>query len=228
MGIYDRDWARAVPGPSKSVAKWPRWKVGIVAIVVTGGLTALYIAGRNERHRFPRRGYEDRLEDLDPLIVALMERDEDALADLLENDPGKVSEVLAWNHRSDLPLNLAVELGSESIVRVVLDHGAQLDAAGTAGRSALHCASSAGGIDMVRLLLDRGAKPDVVDRVGFTPLFEAAQSPSPVAVEICQLLIDRGANVNHATPDGQTALDVAKASQNLRVLAYLRQLTGQK
>ena len=53
---------------------------------------------------------------------------------------------------------------------LLLDFGAEVDAPGLRGRTALHQAASAGHLDMLRLLLARGASRDVRDEDGATPL----------------------------------------------------------
>jgi ankyrin repeat protein len=55
-------------------------------------------------------------------------------------------------------------------VRLLLDHGADVNAAGANGKTALHYAATAGHARVVRLLLDRGADPARVDAEGQTAL----------------------------------------------------------
>jgi ankyrin repeat protein len=67
----------------------------------------------------------------------------------------------------------------------------------------------------VRMLLDRGAAVDALDPLGHTPLVYAAGSDS-VPVDVVQLLIERGANVNskslhkNTIDTGMSVLDVAR------------------
>jgi len=54
-------------------------------------------------------------------------------------------------------------------VTVLLDHGAEIDAAGERGMTALHYAAMKGDVDAIRLLLGRGASPGIKDADGRTP-----------------------------------------------------------
>jgi ankyrin repeat protein len=58
-------------------------------------------------------------------------------------------------------------------LRLLLDHGADVNAAGRDGRTALHYAAAAGRTEAVQLLLDRGAHATALDHAGYTPLDRA-------------------------------------------------------
>ena len=60
------------------------------------------------------------------------------------------------------PLQLAADKGNESVVRLLLDRRASIDAADAYNRTALHNAAYRGNESVVRLLLDRGADVTVV------------------------------------------------------------------
>lgn len=69
----------------------------------------------------------------------------------------------------------------------------------------LHAAAGFGRYDLVKDLLDRGAEVDSVNDWGQTPLILAA-SGYRVDGRVVELLLARGANVNHHDRDGRTAL----------------------
>jgi hypothetical protein len=58
------------------------------------------------------------------------------------------------------PLMIAAQLGREAIAVLLLNAGADMAAADSNGRTALHIAAAAGQMQIVRLLLARGAIPD--------------------------------------------------------------------
>jgi hypothetical protein len=68
------------------------------------------------------------------------------------------------------PLMHAIHKGQVESVRVLLQHGADVNAAMDNGGTALIEAAGYGYADIVRLLLDAGAKPDARDRDGYTAL----------------------------------------------------------
>lgn len=71
--------------------------------------------------------------------------------------------------------------------------------------SAIHEAAKTGNLPEVLRLLDAGTHVDVLDDDGETPLLAACQSVgAPVA--LVRLLLDRGADPSHRTPNGYTPL----------------------
>lgn len=71
------------------------------------------------------------------------------------------------------PLMTAVAVSDYPSVRVLLDHGANLDIVDDEGFTALHLAASFAVADMTLLLLEHGADMNIVDSRGFTPLMAA-------------------------------------------------------
>ena len=134
------------------------------------------------------------------------------------------------------PLHIASRGPYEDIVQLLLDHGANLSASDDFGENALHQASfSTEGQGVVRLLLDHGldvnARSNYIwqplhkiwewsDSKGWTPLHYAAES---ACVEIVQVLLDHGANVN--TPDQHhwTPLHLAARMRSVKVVDTLLQ-----
>jgi ankyrin repeat protein len=81
-------------------------------------------------------------------------------------------------------------------VKLVLAHGARIDAVDETGQTALHVAAAQRGAPVVAALLERGARRDVVDNQGRTALDVAlgkgargrGGAPPPVRPEIAELL----------------------------------------
>ena len=114
------------------------------------------------------------------------------------------------------PLLLSVSAGAGDVAELLLDRGANVEAANEIGSAPLHEAAAAGDFEIVELLLDRGANVEAADDLGETPLHAAVLSSS---VEVVELLLDRGANVEATTDSGQTPFDVAGNDAVRSVLA---------
>lgn len=117
------------------------------------------------------------------------------------NDSAAVEELLAGGAAVDefdpmmgQPLHVAVSQGNREITRILIDHGADLEAASALqGARALHLAAEFGDTAMVALLLDGGAKIDSRDDQERTPLYRAAIAGHAETVGV---LLDRGAMID--------------------------------
>jgi len=101
------------------------------------------------------------------------------------------------------PLIGAAAQGHTKVVRLLLDHKADIEVFDCCGRTALQSASGNGQLEVVQLLLDRGAKIEAQDNDGQTALHHAVMCGEMEAV---QLLLNRGTNIETQDNDGQTAL----------------------
>jgi len=106
------------------------------------------------------------------------------------------------------PLILAAGEGRLGVVRVLLDHGADVNAqvAGLYNIFALSRAATQGRDQIVQLLLERDADVNMMDVQGSTSLMGAAQEGHK---KVCQLLIAHGANLYAQDKSGNTALMMA-------------------
>ena len=82
-------------------------------------------------------------------------------------------------------------------------------------KTALHVAVNRGNVDMVRLLLDYKANVNMQDEDGDRPLHLCAFSSEP---EVAALLIQHGANPNLMNHRGATAMIIAAAKGNSRMV----------
>ena len=108
-------------------------------------------------------------------------------------------------------LHWAVERNLESVTKMLLAHGADVDAvtqnAIGKDRSALHIAAELGHTKLVNLLLDFNADVHVRTAYGETPLHGVRlfiKDP-----QVVEALLDRGADINAVTTFGSTPLHAA-------------------
>ena len=111
-----------------------------------------------------------------------------------------------WYHET--ALHVAARKGSEDMVRLLLDHGAELDPLADTGppRTPLVHAAEYGGLETVAVLVEHGADPNHPSLTGETPLGVASGRHSG-NTDIIRYLLDRGAD-----PDGLGADILSDAS----------------
>ncbi|OXU19187.1 hypothetical protein TSAR_002224 [Trichomalopsis sarcophagae] len=82
---------------------------------------------------------------------------------------------------------------NERLIRLVVDHGADLEATDEQGRTVLHIAAIKSRVRMTEMLLEKDAKVNIEDDCGVTPLLEAANKDK--VNRQLPLLIRHGADV---------------------------------
>ena len=117
----------------------------------------------------------------------------------------------------DARLRAAAEYGNASEVRKLLGRGANPNAPGHRGRTALHLAADRGEVEIVRLLLAAGGDPDRRDTHGDTPLHFAAEVDAKLPEQnsriLIRVLLDARANPGIANAAKITPLHLASRSQ---------------
>ncbi|MBE3047284.1 ankyrin repeat domain-containing protein [Candidatus Bathyarchaeota archaeon] len=116
---------------------------------------------------------------------------------------------------SHTPLTAAASQGGNEIVQILLDNGAEVNARGYAGTTALHYARNE---ELVQILLCAGADVNSKDDISLTLLYQASSYGHP---EIVRILLDNGADVN-ITKLGRTALDAAKGKPEIQQMLIER------
>jgi ankyrin repeat protein len=91
---------------------------------------------------------------------------------LIATEQGTTPLILASGAGTDVQRARSLEERATAVqtARYLLDHGADVNAAGQFGWTALHAASYQGLNDVVALLASKGAKLDTMDQLGQTPL----------------------------------------------------------
>ena len=169
-----------------------------------------------------------------PMVFAARVGDPES-AQLLLEAGANADEIAADGHSA---LVMAAFANHPDVVEVLLEADANPDAFG-GGYTALHAAALRGNLRTVNLLLAHGADPNLplfkgsrVNRfgiqwalsdglIGATPALVAA---AYLEVEIVQALLDSGADVTRALPDGTTPLLAAAGSRVTRVTRPIDQV----
>jgi len=119
--------------------------------------------------------------------------------------------------RGTTPLMYAAALGSLDAMKVLVDAGANVNAANAFGATALMWC--AGDLAKVRYLVEHGASVTARSKAGRTPLAIAATNDG--SVEIAKLLIEKGADVNAKDASGSSVLELAGYVNNVDVARLL-------
>ncbi len=118
------------------------------------------------------------------------------------------------------PLHLAWR--DAGITRLLLTHGASLEAKSGRGRTPLLIAASAANTttEMIAQLLEKGANVNAADNGGITPLIAAAATGNTA---VAKLLLERGAEPNITATDGpiSTALQGAATNSDVELTRLL-------
>jgi ankyrin repeat protein len=149
-------------------------------------LQALYRGDRDEAERLRTESSE--LDVFEAAALGDLERLRGALG--ADADAAK-----AWSPDGFTALHYAAYFDGPEATRVLLDHGADLEAVSTNEEFApqarpLHSAVAAGRADVVEALLEAGADPNARQHGGFTPLMAAEQTGD---LDLAELLIRYGA-----------------------------------
>lgn len=167
----------------------------------------------------------EREQTIGELFQAVQAGDAEKLKSLLETSPDLAN---AENGQGLTLLGYAAHFGNGEAVRVLLEHGANVNAVSRSkvayipSNTALHAAiAGKRSIEVVRLLLNHGADTGIMDSNGHTCLHTAAFHDDNV--ELIRLLLEHGADVNAAAGNGETAFAIAKGQGNGKVAELLQE-----
>ncbi len=136
--------------------------------------------------------------------------------------------------RGDTALNVAVRKGNLLAAQFLLQQGARVDLANRHGEPPLLIAATAGNAELVKLLLANKAKPNTLEqdsRANRMALVKQAVGKNSVLIaatqkghlDVAQLLVDAGAEINYRGFMGKTALFVAVERNRRSLVSYLVQ-----
>jgi adenosylhomocysteine nucleosidase len=178
----------------------------LVAARDEAGVSVLMLA----RYRFDREVTDALLAadpDLDVFEAAALGY-VDRLRERLTDDPGAAT----WFSPDGFTaLHFAAFFGKPEAAKVLLEHGASVDAytRNPFANQPLHAAAAGRHIEVCRLLLAAGADVNATQHGGYTPLHEAAQHGD---AEMTELFLSAGADPTRLTDAGETAADTAAAA----------------
>ncbi len=159
----------------------------------------------------PRKPVDPKVQEL---IDAVRKHDIASVKALLKDAPEQVN---GQDGGGSTPLHHAAGFGTLETMKLLIDAGAEVDARNDRNSTPLHWAVSDGA--KVRQLLENGADINAKTERQRTPLSLAAAMLFDIAP--LKLLLDKGANPNIASIDGQTPLMYAARAGNLEVMELL-------
>lgn len=105
-----------------------------------------------------------------------------------------VKNICKWLlQEQQTPLHIASRLGNVDIAMLLLQHGADVDAATKDSYTPLHIAAKEGQDEVASVLIEHGASPTATTKRGFTPLHLAAKYGN---MKVAKLLIQKDAPVD--------------------------------
>src|SRR5262245_43940167 len=127
------------------------------------------------------------------LHTAAEEGNVKTIREILKVHPERVNE---RSELKDTPLHCAAYQKQYTVVQLLVEAGADIEAQGDHERTPLHSAAVAGDVKSARLLIQRGANLEAIDDRGQTPLLTAAHHVEvgrPETQQMVTLLIMSGA-----------------------------------
>ena len=123
---------------------------------------------------------------------------------------------VSQGHQGSVIPNVFQSLGD--VARLLLEHGADIDAENGHGETPLHVTMEFNNVEVVRVLLEHGANVDAENSQGRTPLHEAAGHNG---TEVVRMLLEHGANADAEDSQGKTAFQIASANGDGEIMKLL-------
>ena len=141
------------------------------------------------------------------LVNAVRSGDESTVNRILQDVPEAVNAMFPLGRRSGTLLHAASMKQQPNIVRILIEHGANVNLSGEYAESPLYVAATYNCPGCVKLLLEAGADVNARGGMGRTPLMTAVISGSDS--DIIEMLLRSGATPDLADDLGTTALQMA-------------------
>ncbi|XP_034251058.1 ankyrin repeat domain-containing protein 17 isoform X2 [Thrips palmi] len=117
------------------------------------------------------------------------------------------------------PLMEAASAGHVDIVKLLINHGADVNAQSSSGNTPLMYGCAGGYSEVVKVMLEAGANVEDHNENGHTPLMEAASAGK---VAVAKVLLDHGAGINtHSNEFKESALTLACYKGHLDMVRFL-------
>ncbi|KAG8622889.1 hypothetical protein KVT40_009400 [Elsinoe batatas] len=115
-------------------------------------------------------------------------------------------------------LHLSVQESSYAMMRLLLNHGAEVNKQDSHGITPLHMAAHNGNTEAITTLLEHTADPNIADWSGRTPLLVAVKQGHRIAVT---LLLKAAADIHWKDNSGHSALHVAVQVGSEKIVSIL-------
>jgi ankyrin repeat protein len=149
------------------------------------------------------------------LFEALSDKDPLKLEKLLKSGDYEINKVLQYG---DGLIHRAVNLGEASLIKVLLENGADPNLKNNYGGTALLSATQRNSLEMAKMLLEKGANPNISTAYGQSSLSAAVNNQQK---EMVELLLKNGADINFRPTGGHTPLFSAILKKDLAMAHYL-------
>lgn len=126
-----------------------------------------------------------------------------------------VNDIVGYEGNYESLLFVAASSGKLDYVKVLLEHGADMDWRNVNGNNALWIACCNNRIDVVETLLEAGSDPNTQNNDGVVPLISCAQRGT---FEIAEILMNYGAHVNTPNNNGDNPLIIACRTGQAEIL----------
>lgn len=170
------------------------------------------------------------------MVAATYNNDPEVAIELLKHgaDPNIAPDAVelddsAHGVHNGTALAMAAENGQFELMKLLVEKGADVNVKNSLGYTPLHeCAGSVAklpDLELPRLLLKHGADPNARGgEFGSTPLHCLALDPQETerGMELAELLIRSGADLNAKDVDGDTPLKAARVTGHRKMAEFLR------
>ena len=151
-----------------------------------------------------------------PPIMAAVDGGNPAIVSRLLELGADVNQRLAV--RNGTVIHMAASKGNAEVVRLLVEHGADIEAEDEDGWTAVFYAALSGDLETIQYLCDQGADIQRTTGEGFTPLIAGMENGQ---LEVARLLVELGVDIHARDSYGGSALWLSVQNQKPQILEYL-------